>query len=36
MDIQHLRYFVEVCHTLNLTKTSNRLFITRQALSKSI
>lgn len=36
MDIQHLRYFVEVCQTLNLTKTSNRLFITRQALSKSI
>jgi DNA-binding transcriptional LysR family regulator len=36
MDIQDLRYFVAVTQTLNITKAADRLFITRQALSKAI
>lgn len=36
MDIQNLRYFVAVAHTLNITKAAEQLYLTRQALSKAI
>jgi LysR family transcriptional regulator, transcription activator of glutamate synthase operon len=36
MDIQELRYFVTVAQTLNITRAAEQLFISRQALSKSI
>ncbi|NMA67989.1 MAG: LysR family transcriptional regulator [Desulfitobacterium sp.] len=36
MDIKDLRYFVAVSNTLNITKAARQLFISRQALSKSI
>lgn len=36
MDIKDLRYFIAVSNTLNITKAAQDLFISRQALSKSI
>lgn len=36
MDIKQLSYFVQVCDNNNLTKTAKNLFITEQALSKTI
>jgi DNA-binding transcriptional LysR family regulator len=36
MDIHHLRYFVAVAQTPNITKAAEQLFISRQALSKAI
>lgn len=36
MDIHHLRYFIEVCATRNISKAAEKLFISQQALSKSM
>jgi DNA-binding transcriptional LysR family regulator len=36
VDIQQLRYFAVVSQTLNYTRASERLYISRQALSKAI
>lgn len=36
MDIRDLRYFVAVAQNLNITQAAEQLFISRQALSKSI
>lgn len=36
MDIQHLRYFAQVCESGSILKASEKLFVTQQALSKSI
>lgn len=36
MNILHLRYFLDVCETLNISKSANRLHISQPALSKQI
>ena len=36
MEIQQLQYFQTVCEEMNYTKAAERLFVTRQALSRSI
>jgi len=36
MDVQQLRYFVSVCETMNYTRTSEKLFVSRQAVAQSI
>ncbi|MDR1604331.1 MAG: LysR family transcriptional regulator [Gracilibacteraceae bacterium] len=36
MDIQQLRYFAAISQTLNYTRASERLYVSRQALSKAI
>ncbi|MDR1320522.1 MAG: LysR family transcriptional regulator [Gracilibacteraceae bacterium] len=36
MDIQQLRYFAVISQTLNYTRASERLYISRQALSRTI
>lgn len=36
MDIGELKYFIKVCQTKNLTKAARELFITQQALSRTI
>lgn len=36
MDIKEMRYFVEVCKYKNISKAAQTLFITQQALSKSM
>ncbi len=36
MDIQHLRYFVEISKTGNLTKAAQNLYVSQPALSKTI
>ncbi|MDR1961285.1 MAG: LysR family transcriptional regulator [Gracilibacteraceae bacterium] len=36
MDIQQLRYFTAISQTLNYTRASEQLYISRQALSKAI
>ena len=36
MEIRNLTYFVQVCQDLNISIAAGKLYITQQALSKSI
>ena len=36
MEIRQLKYYLQVCKDLNLSKAANHLFITQQALSQSM
>ena len=36
MEIRNLTYFVQVCQDLNVSIAAGKLYITQQALSKSI
>lgn len=36
MNYNKLKYFYEICKTMNLTKTAEELFISQSSLSKSV